>query len=741
MKKSLFLMAAAAVLLAGCTKEMDSPVKETPLGMKTVTLKASYDADLTKTTYEGDKTLSWSAGDKIGVGVSVDGQIQTVAFELTEGAGTPSGTFTGVIPENGEVTGTAFYPWNGEQSDDAAVGGSNVGGDGNIYFHLFPETAWTEDSAPLLLAAQFEDPDAIVFKQAAGAMKITLKDVPADADKVVLTVENKEISGWYALNPENAGTDAITTANSGTGTSQQAYTFDTAEDFRDMTFYFPLPAIELPSFNVELFAGSSSLWRMSSTKSRAITRGKILRMPELTVEVLDRTFFLVGYIGGADYYGNDYKFDKEGNLTVTFPEGDNFVFVKRGNGGDGNNYYFSEYCEETSGIVYHYNDGQGEKMLVPGGKKLEFTLEDNGDNNSMTLSYKELVLGLTRVWGFYKEGDTPWYATTNITAVSIAHPDGYGMARGLAMDDEFIYLPKASGYANVAAVSIADKTVQKALNKSGVAGGSIFATSFVRMIKNTDPSINGGKDVLLLCNLSETNSDADQLRLYAYKDGVDAAPTQIAGFCWDSANNVNDWRRYGDRFFVEGDWSSAKVYFPSYYANKSVILSIANGARTAVTQIAAGADNSPNGIKDLTVYPGDNKLFLTNGSIANLVAPTGGLANGWNEYTLSASSTEGLNTWGYNFFEFEGQKYIAYARIIGDTKAQIEVIEDKGDLITSLAAKEGLMVSPIHDATDLDKEVATGNLADCCVRVIDGEVFIAALTRDGGFVLDKLEWK
>ena len=740
MKKSLILMSAAALLLAGCAKEMESPVKETPLGMKTVTLKARYDADLTKTTYEGDKTLSWTAGDKIGVGVTVDGQIQTVAFELTDGAGSPSGTFTGEIPENGEVTGTAFYPWNGEQSNDAATGGSNVGGDGLIYFHQFPETAWVEGEAPLLLAAQFDDPNAIVFKQAAGAMKVTLKEVPADADKLVLTVNGKEISGWFALNPANAGTDAITTANSGTGTSQLAYTFATADADRDMTFYFPLPAIELPSFNVELFAGNASLWSMSSTKARTITRGKILRMPELTVEVMDRTFFLVGYIGGVDYYGNDYKFDKDGNLEVTFPEGDNFVYVKRGNGGDGRNYYFAEYCQATTGTIFRYNDGKGEKMLVPGGKKLAFTLVQDAENpDKMTLSY-ELVLGLTRVWGFYKEGDTPWYATTNITGVSIAHPDGYGMARGLAMDDEFIYLPKSSGYANVAAVSIADKTVQKAISKSGVSGGSTFATSFVRMIKNTDASVNGGKDVLLLCNLTSTESDADQLRLYAYKDGVDAPPTQIAGFCWDSANSTNDWRRYGDRFFVEGDWSSAKVYFPSFNTPKTVVLNIANGARTSVTQINAGA-NSPDGIKDLTVYPGDNKLFLTNGSIANLVAPTGNLANGWNEYTLSASCSNALNTWGYNFFEFEGQKYIAYARIIGGTKAQIEVIKDKGDLITSLTAKEGLMVSPIHDATDLDKEVATGNLADCCVLVINGEVYIAALTRDGGFVLDKLEWK
>jgi len=375
---------------------------------------------------------------------------------------------------------------------------------------------------------------------------------------------------------------------------------------------------------------------------------------------------------------------------------------------------------------------------------IDIVRKDNGATvqqvKIIQIAGKEKVLTLERVWGFYKEGDTPWYATSNITGVSIANPDGYGMARGLAMDDEYIYLPKASGYANVAAVSIKDKTVQKALNKTGINGGSIFATSFVRMIKNTDPSVNGGKDVLLLCNLTATDSDAAQLRLYAYKDGVDAAPTKIAGYCYDAANNVNDWRRYGDRFFVEGDWSNAKVYFPSFNQPKTVVLSIANGARTAVTHIHAGG-SSPDGIKDLTVYPGDNKLFLTNGSIANLVAPTGGKANGWDEYTLSASSAEGVNTWGYNFFEFNGKKYIAYARIIGETKARIEIIEDKGDLLSSLAAKEGLMTSPIHDATDLEKEVGTGNLADCCVRVIGDEVYIAALTRDGGFVLDKLYMK
>lgn len=347
---------------------------------------------------------------------------------------------------------------------------------------------------------------------------------------------------------------------------------------------------------------------------------------------------------------------------------------------------------------------------------------------------------LVRQWGWYS-GDENW--TKNVTAVSVTHPDGYGMARGLAMDDEYIYLPKSSGYAALGAVKITDSSSQVAAKVSGIAGGSAFVTSFARMIKNTDPEVNGGKDVLLLCNLSATSTDADQLRLYAYINGISEAPTQIAGFCYDAANDVNDWRRYGDRFFVTGTWQEGKVYFPSFNANKTVVLSIANGKRTAVTQIAAGAENSPEGVKDITLYPGSTDLFITNSAVANLVAPTGGKTNGWDEYTLKGSSPKAIGTFGYNFFEFNGKKYIAYGRV-SEKKAWLEVIADKGDLLTSLEAQEGLMKAPIHSATDFDVEQdlkGMPNTADCCVRVIDGVPYIASMTIDGGLVVDKLVFK
>ncbi|MBR4232935.1 MAG: hypothetical protein IKR96_00135 [Bacteroidales bacterium] len=421
---------------------------------------------------------------------------------------------------------------------------------------------------------------------------------------------------------------------------------------------------------------------------------------------------------------------------------------------------FAGYLDDCSGSLSHGGDRSafwsGTAYNADKGYSVDVRFKSGAATHSVTSQYKARgnsvrcvkidgwvdptpqtkAPAIEHVWGWYSSTDALW--TSNVTAITITHPDGYGMARGLAMDDEYIYLPKSSGYAAIAGVKITDGATQVKGSVSGVNVGSTFQTSFVRMMKNTDDSVNGGKDILLLSNL--TSTDAANLVIYAYTSGIENAPVILAQFAWDSANNVADWRRYGDRFFVTGTWQDGKIYLPSYNANKTVVLSVANGARTAVQQIAAG-DASPDGIKDLTVYPGSNSLFLTNASIANLVAPTGGTsAQGWDEYKLSASSANGIGTWGYNFFTFNEKNYIAYARTSGN-KAWVEVIEDKGDLLASLEAQEGLLKAPIHAADNLDAEHATGGVADCAVRVIDGVVYIASLTRDGGLSVDKLVLK
>lgn len=97
-------------------------------------------------------------------------------------------------------------------------------------------------------------------------------------------------------------------------------------------------------------------------------------------------YYLIGNINGANYgceedYENlgEYKF-VDGSLTATF-DADSYVFIKTGDNAKW--YLFETYCKETSGVLI---ENKSEKMFVPGGQELTFTLVENGDG-TLTLSY------------------------------------------------------------------------------------------------------------------------------------------------------------------------------------------------------------------------------------------------------------------------------------------------------------------------------------------------------------------
>ena len=101
-------------------------------------------------------------------------------------------------------------------------------------------------------------------------------------------------------------------------------------------------------------------------------------------------YYLVGFINGADYgcagdYANlgDYKF-VNGKLVVTFEADDNYVFVKTG---DNNKWYMAPaYSTDTIVTLANSITGTSEKLYVPGGVEVTFTLVVNNDD-TVTLSY------------------------------------------------------------------------------------------------------------------------------------------------------------------------------------------------------------------------------------------------------------------------------------------------------------------------------------------------------------------
>ena len=100
------------------------------------------------------------------------------------------------------------------------------------------------------------------------------------------------------------------------------------------------------------------------------------------------TYYLVGFINGANYGCEEdhenmgqYKF-VDGKLTAKF-DTDSYVFLKTE--GNGKWLLSNTYCTETQCT---FSEGKSEKMFVPGGVELSFTLVERGDG-SVTLSYTE----------------------------------------------------------------------------------------------------------------------------------------------------------------------------------------------------------------------------------------------------------------------------------------------------------------------------------------------------------------
>lgn len=341
---------------------------------------------------------------------------------------------------------------------------------------------------------------------------------------------------------------------------------------------------------------------------------------------------------------------------------------------------------------------------------------------------------LQRVWSMISTAGHNWGTDIRVGDVYMNAND---QARSVAMDDDNIYLPKSSAYPAIFAVSIADKSSISLLPTSGFLG-TTFKSSFARIMKNEDGEVNGGKDILVVSNLS-AGEEAAPFEIRAFNNGINNSSTRLAAFIWDTANSVNDWRRYGDRFFVTGTYQSGAVYCPSFNAGKSVILGITNGARSSVTQIYTATKTE--GIIDATVYPGGSKILFSNASLGLWAASDGGTNNGWTTYpAITAEAAQ--KSFGYNFFTYKGTSYIARVMLEDTTHARLQVFEDptgtEEGFLSAISAAP-IAEAPLQDLSDYSvaSPFSSGQV-DCAVRIISDQVYIAALMSNGGLSLFKL---
>lgn len=328
-----------------------------------------------------------------------------------------------------------------------------------------------------------------------------------------------------------------------------------------------------------------------------------------------------------------------------------------------------------------------------------------------------------------------------------AVPFGGGQDRNMTMDSEYVYVAQAAGgNGAVKAISIADpsqtKDVKvKTYTPEGLDNGT-HAVTCVRMLPNTDPAVNGGKDVLVGSNLT-LGDGTEKLTVYVWSNGIDADPNY---FVIDSSV-----RRLGDKFTVKGTYQSGELYFFDFNDGNTVIrVNMKDGvaglwgtpelayATGRFAMPVAGASN----IGECTIHPdtafdGDGNptaALLTTNAVNGFFTQNAG-----NAYVASAWGTDPklTQTFGYNFFEHGGKDCIAYVKVAGDrASASLNIIEDingAADFKGTLEAQNVLFTAPVN---------GTGNaghgLGDCATVVIDGTRYIAVMAQNIGISLYKL---
>ena len=356
---------------------------------------------------------------------------------------------------------------------------------------------------------------------------------------------------------------------------------------------------------------------------------------------------------------------------------------------------------------------------------------------------KPVNLKVGRVWGKYSTGEASWneyYGGTPNTD------------RTLAMDDDYIYLSETTPAAKLWRIGLDGQSVTPA-NVEGVSGGT-FALSCVRMVPNASSQVNGGKDFLM--GVSLTVDDGSQpVYVYSYDQGTDQAPKRTSASTWCG-------RRLGDKFTVFGSLQNGGLFFKDY--NNASSQGAFMVLKTAWSVAPVDGYFNPRrtnmvpetGMGAFYPYPNDVQHGIYTSTSAGWYVSFGEsplVANPNESMTKRDAGGYYKNAHGFNFFEFNGKRYIAYAKNAGDGDGRFYILEGKTsdsweslldgkrNVIYQAAIQHG---TEFHDAVyHAELEVPSPRNSghsglDVAMREHDGAVYFAVVKQNVGLSLFKM---
>lgn len=316
MKKTIYVMAALAMMagFVACqketVKETETPSNNASLLPETIT--ATLADDITKTAYDADGKFSWVSNDAVRLIVvnagsttgSPQGYSTYYASNITVDGKTATfkngdNQLVGFTPGTYESTGIAIYP---SRLARPSAGGTESHGYGKPFVTI-PEQGKDNVSGLaseiILTGVAKSDNSNFQFTTAMAVLKITVKNIPAEATALKLSTTNKAnypIDGDFVLEKNADGIVVFTPAQHqdyyGSPTGNGYLRVDLSEegiiDSRD--FYFNVPIADYPAGTLKLTLedenGDPTLLSKTIGKELKLQRNDCLSLPSLIANTI-----------------------------------------------------------------------------------------------------------------------------------------------------------------------------------------------------------------------------------------------------------------------------------------------------------------------------------------------------------------------------------------------------------------------------------------------------------------------
>ena len=331
MKKSLFYLAACALVIAACSMKeeeaivpdvKDEIVPELNEG-RLVTLNASVSESNTKVSVV-DHKYNWQVGDIVAV-FQDDGSKEPITFEAASSAA--SSTLTAITDKT--VGKYAIYPYDPNDASDFEWAES-LGND--IMTIVLPETYDFQADAlniPMLGTISGDD---VTFKAIGGVIRMTVNNIPATAQFFSFEATNKQIAGEFIFEA-SATTPQLDLVDGATG---KEIIIEFTPGTASRVFSIPCPVGTIDGFTLSLYDDSfDELYSVTSAANVAVGRNEVITAPALNVPDPEVTStvttynkvssisdgdYLIVYEDGSDAYVFNGKEEANGYVAATIAD-------------------------------------------------------------------------------------------------------------------------------------------------------------------------------------------------------------------------------------------------------------------------------------------------------------------------------------------------------------------------------------------------------------------------------------